>query len=944
MADDDVTPAVSASPAEASRPGAVDGRSPQNPSVEGAASPTATAGTSAWGEATAPAEPAPEDLPENYPSGWEADVVLRDGTVAHVRPIVPADAEGIRAFHAQQSEESIYLRFFAPIKEISARDMHRFTHVDYDSRAAIVATSRDVIVGIARYDRLQDPSVAEVAFNISDHYQGKGVGSVLLEHLAAIAQERGVGRFVADVLPQNRKMMNVFVDAGYEVSHHFDDGVIAVEFTIEPTEKSKAVQLAREHRAEAQSMARVLRPASIAVVGASRRPDAIGSLALDSILDGGFAGDVHLVNSETDSVRGLPAHSRVSHIEGGVDMAVIAVPADRVLDVVDDCAAAGVASLVVISSGFAEAGPVGEERQAELLRRARENGMRVFGPNSFGVVNHDPQVRLSATIARHVPAPGSLGLFSQSGGVGVGLLASVARRRLGVSVFASAGNRVDVSGNDLMQYFIDDDQTTTVGLFLESVGNARKFSRIARQLAMNKPVVAVKTGTSGTVPPGHRARASQVGQAAFHSLLAQAGVIRAASIHELVDIAELVEHQPLPAGSRIAVVGNSLGLNAIVADAAHRAGLEVTHGPVALPTGCDATGVAAATEAAFTDPEVDSVIVAVTSPMKSSDEEVASAIAHTAWPYGKPCIATFFGLRDVTEIMHRAGRPRSSGGRYIVPVYKTPLDGIAALGAVTRYALWRQADHGEVVLPDGITKGAARRLVDRVLAETPAGRALHPEEVTTLLAAYGLDVWPMLPVASPEEAVDAARRLEGTVVVRSMLPAVRTLPGSVRGGLTDDAAVAAAYTALAEQLSYADDPMLVVQQMAPVGVATLVRSVEDPLFGPVVSFGVAGATSELLDDVSHRIPPLTDVDARGLLTDIASAPLLQGYRGTPAANTDALVDVLFRVAALADDIPEVAHLELHPVNAHPGGADVLGAEVVLAPANARTDAGRRALT
>ncbi|MDO5626765.1 MAG: GNAT family N-acetyltransferase, partial [Mobilicoccus sp.] len=884
------------------------------------------------------------EMPEDYPAAWEADVVLRDGSVAHVRPITPGDIDGIHDFHSKQSEESIYLRFFAPIKRLSDKDVHRFTHVDYQSRAAIVATVQDELIGIARWDTLDDPKVAEVAFNISDHHHGKGVGSVLLEHLATAAQERGIRRFVADVLPQNRKMMNVFRDAGYEVKHHFDDGVIAVEFTIEPTEKSREVQLTREHRSEARSMAAALSPRSVAVVGASRRPGAVGSTVLDNILDGGFAGEVYLVNSGTDSVRGLTAHSRVTDIEGGVDMAVIAVPAERVLEVVDDCAKAEVKTLVVLSTGFAEAGPEGEERQSGLLRRARENGMRVIGPNSFGVVNNDSEVRLAATIARHVPTKGTLGLFSQSGAVGVGLLASIARRRLGVSVFASAGNRIDVSGNDLMQYFIDDDATAAVGLFLESIGNARKFSRIARHLSMMKPVIAVKTGTSGTVPPGHRARASQVEPGAFHALMAQAGVIQVDNIHELVDIAELVSHQPLPAGNRVAVVGNSAGLNAIVADTAQKAGLTVTHGPTVMDGSGDATQMADATEKAFSDPDVDSVIVCVASPMNSSDEEIASAVAHTAWPYGKPCIATFLGMRDVSPVMHRAGRPRGEGeGRYVVPVYKTPIDGVAALGAVTHYAQWRQSEWGEVRRPEGITRTPVRRLVAQVLEESPDGRELTEQESTTLLAAYGIDVWPMFPVTDAEEAVDAAHRLEGAVVIRSLLPEATTRPGGVRGGLTTPEHVTAAFEALAAQFSHASDPMLIVQKMAPVGVTTLVRSIEDRLFGPVVSFGVAGATSELLGDLAHRIPPLTDVDARGLISDVRSAPLLEGYRGAPPVDREALVSVIERVATLADDIPEVARLELNPVNAHAGGVDVLGAHITLAPADARTDVGKRAL-
>ncbi|WP_226913363.1 bifunctional acetate--CoA ligase family protein/GNAT family N-acetyltransferase [Gephyromycinifex aptenodytis] len=887
-----------------------------------------------------------EGLPANYPVEWEADVVLRDGSVAHVRPITPSDTEGIHKFHSGQSDESIYLRFFAPIKRLSDKDAYRFTHVDYDQRAALVATIRGEIIGIARYDRLHDESTAEVAFNISDHFQGKGVGSVLLEHLAAIASDAGVRKFVADVLPQNRKMMSVFVDAGYEVRHHFDDGVIAVEFTIEPTEKAKAVQLAREHRAEAQSMSAVLTPSSVAVVGVSRRPDAIGSLVLDNLLDGGFTGSVHIVNTEADVVRGLTAHSKVSDIEGGVDMAIIAVPAAGVLDVVDDCAQAGVRTLVVVSSGFAEAGPEGEERQAELLRRARENGMRVLGPNSFGLLNNHEDVRLNATISRALPRPGTLGIFAQSGGLGVGLLSSLRRRGLGVSTFASAGNRVDVSGNDLMQYFIDDDATTAVGLYLESVGNARKFSRIARQLSLRKPVICVKTGTAGTVPPGHRARATRVDPAAFNSMLEQAGVIRARNIHELVDIAELITQQPLPVGNRLAVVGNSGGLNSIVVDAALKAGLAVTHGPVGLPIGVGVSDIVAAVEEAFCDPEVDSVLVCLIPPLGSSDEMVARALAHTVWRTNKPCLATFMGLRDVRTTMQQSGQPvGEQGQRHIVPVFETPLDGVTALAAVTRYVAWREREHGVTQRPEGVNRGVVRRIIERVLAEHPQGRDLSPEEAATLLAAYGIHVWPTIPAPTAEDAVAAAEQLGYPVVVKSMREGLRGRPGSggVRGDLHTPASVQEAHRALVERLGADQDPQLVVQQMATPGIATLLRSVEDPLFGPVVSFGLSGPPADLLGDLAHRIPPLTDVDARDLVTAPAAAPLLHGYRGLPAVDREALEEIVLRVSQLADDHPEIAKLELDPLNAHPRGVDVLGVSIQLAPADARTDVGRRSL-
>jgi Acyl-CoA synthetase (NDP forming) len=461
-------------------------------------------------------------LPDTYPTRWEADVVLRDGSVAHVRPIMPADADALRRFHAGQSAESIYLRFFAPLKTLSDKDVARFTEVDHDWRVALVATLRGEIIGVARYDRL-DATTAEVAFNISDAHQGKGVGSVLLEHLAAIGQERGVAKFVADVLPQNRKMIQVFTEAGYEVNYHFEDGVIAVALQIEPTAQSQAVRMSREHRAEALSVRSMLFPDSVAVVGAGRRADSIGHQLLKNILAAGFTGPVHAVNNEAREVLGLKAYSRVSDIPGHVDLAVVAVPAESVLDVVQDCAAAGVKTLLVGSAGFAEAGPAGEQRQRELLRTAHDSGMRVIGPNSFGLINSHPDVRLNASLAPVLPPAGHLGLFSQSGALGIAVLADAAKRNLGISIFASAGNRVDVSGNDLMQYWIDDDDTRVVGLYLESMGNPRKFSRIGRQLALRKPVIVVKSGISSySVPPGHEARATRVPPAAFDAMLRQA--------------------------------------------------------------------------------------------------------------------------------------------------------------------------------------------------------------------------------------------------------------------------------------------------------------------------------------------------------------------------------------------------------------------------------------
>jgi acyl-CoA synthetase (NDP forming)/RimJ/RimL family protein N-acetyltransferase len=886
----------------------------------------------------------PEPLPPGYPVEWEADVVLRDGTVAHVRPIRPDDADGLRRFHAAQSEESIYLRFFAPIRMLSDADVHRFTHVDYTDRVALVATMREDIIGIGRYDRIDDHS-AEVAFNISDLYQGKGIGSVLLEHLAAIAQELGLTRFTAEVLPQNRKMLAVFSDAGYEVSRHIEDGVVEVGFDIEPTDRSKAVAMAREHRAEARSMHTLLHPRSIAVIGASRREESIGSQLLERLLAAGFTGPVHPVNPHVKRLRRRTAYPSVGAIPEPVDLAVVAVPAERVLEVVDECAEAGVKALLVVSSGFAEEGPEGAALQAELVRRARGSGMRVVGPNSFGIINNDPQVRLNASLAPTLPPPGRLGLFSQSGALGIAVLASAARRNLGISTFGSAGNRVDVSGNDFMQYWIDDDATDAVGLYLESMGNPRKFSRIARNLALIKPVIVMKSGVSRFgVPPGHRVRETKARPEVFAAMLRQAGVIRVEDVHQLFDVAQLVVHQPLPRGDRVAVVGNSAALGALTADACSSWGLTVTHGPVSLRSEATADEFRTALTQAFADPDVDSVLTCFIPPLVTVDEEVAVAVRETAALSDKPCVSTFLGMRGVDD---GHSSVRGSGGETrAIPVYTMPEDAVRALASATRYGQWRSRDHGTPVAPTGINRRIAEDVVETVLSVTPRGRRLDHHESAALLGAYGIDVWSQRAVGTADEAVAAAEALGYPVVLKSVAPMMRHQGGvsGVRIDLADEGALRAGWASLSERLAPLQADRFVVQKMATPGVACVVTSDEDPLFGPVIGFSVAGLPTELLGDVAYRIPPLTDVTVAELISSVKAAPVLHGYKGQTPVHGAALADLIARVSVLADDLPEVASLLLNPVNAHPGGVEVLGAEIVLAPAPRRIDPGRRSLT
>ncbi len=883
------------------------------------------------------------DLPPGYPVEWEADVVLSDGSVAHLRPITPADGELIREFHAGQSEESIYLRFFAPLHELSDRDVHRFTVIDYDERVALVATHLDKIIGVGRYDKLNE-TTAEVAFNVSDNYQGKGIGSILLEHLALVGLDSGVTRFVAEVLPQNRRMINVFREAGYNVKHRLEDGVISLSFDITPTAASTAVRYAREHRSEAISVGGILTPRSVAVVGASRREFSIGHTFLKNLVEGGFAGTVYAVNPNAKRVMGMRSYHSLSDVPGPVDLVVVAVAAPEVIDLVDECAAKGARAIVVPSAHFAEDGEHGWKLQTKLRKRARRAGIRVVGPNSFGIINNHPDVRLNASLAPQLPPRGSFGLFAQSGALGIAVLASAARRGLGVSVFASAGNRVDVSGNDLMQYWIEDGDTDAVGLYVESIGNPRKFARIARSLAATKPVIVVKSGAYllGSAP-GHFTRTTSVRQEAFDALLRQSGVIRTENIHQLFDVAQLVVHQSLPAGDRVAVVTNSDALGSLTSQAAQSWDLKVTHGPVSVPPEAGADEFAQALRAAFDDPQVDTVIASFIPPIYTDDELVAAAVREEARRSTKTCTATFLGMRGVTEQLALSS-PGSH--RRVVPAYPMPEDAVRAVAAATRYAQWKARDKGTPVAPTGIDQAAVETMIDAILAEHPEGRALTQPECIEMLAAYGISLWPDETVSTADEAVAAADRVGYPVILKAISPAVRHQVGvtGIRPDLTSQEAVRDAHASLVSRLGAFVADRFAVQRMSPPGVSCVVGSAEDPLFGPVVSFSIAGPPTDLLGDIGYRIPPLTNVDVDDLLFSVKAAPLLTGHRGKEPVDLDELRDLLARVSVLADNHSALQSVSLQPVNCWGSGVDVLGAEIVVAPAMTRKDASRRAMT
>ncbi|MEU6405635.1 GNAT family N-acetyltransferase [Streptomyces sp. NPDC046985] len=1052
-----------------------------------------------------------------YPAHWEADVVLRDGGTARIRPIAAEDADRLVSFYEQVSDESKYYRFFAPYPRLSAKDVHRFTHHDFVDRVGLAATVGGEFIATVRYDRVGPTGApasapadeAEVAFLVQDAHQGRGVASALLEHLAAVARERGIRRFAAEVLPANSKMIKVFTDAGYTQKRSFEDGVVRLEFDIEPTDRSLAVQRAREQRAEARSVRRLLAPRSVAVIGAGRAPGGVGRSILDHVRDAGFTGRLYAVNraygeageegAGPRTVGGAPVHRSVREIDGPVDLAVVAVPAEQVPDVVAECGEHGVQGLVVISAGYAESGPEGRERQRALVRQARSYGMRVIGPNAFGIVNTAPGVRLNASLAPEMPRPGRIGMFTQSGAIGIALLSRLHRRGggvtgvTGVSTVVSAGNRADVSGNDALQYWYDDPDTDVVLMYLESIGNPRKFTRLARRTAAAKPLVVVQG--AGSAPQGHTVRATGLPHATVSALLRQAGVIRVDTITELVDTGLLVARQPLPPGPRVAILGNSESLGVLTYDRCLAEGLR-PQPPLDLTTAASAEDFRSALARALADETTDAVVVtAIPALGEGPDHDAALAAAlrsaAEAVP-GKPVLVVHVELGGLAEALSAAastgpqaapgprgetdgaaahpapaahrrqpGHPDPAGhgdsavnadsaghpdpavppgqpaqpahpsppahpgqpadlspaaepshtahpsrpshpsrlshperpshpdhptppsraaatGRSVpgvlgsalgpppatapgtapgavpppdarprlIPAYPAAERAVRALAEAVRYAQWRReaADPGRVPEYDDIDEKGAAALIDGLLAGGQ-GLTLGAEETCALLGRYGVHVRRAHPAPTADAAAEAAQALGYPVALKATAPHLRHRAdlGGVRLDLADEGQLRRAYAELADLFGKPEELRPVVQAMAPRGVDTVVRAVIDPAAGAVLTFGLAGAASQLLDDMAHRLVPVTDREATSMIRSIRTAPLLFGWRGSAPVDTPALEELLLRLSRLVDDHPEVAGITLEPVVVAPRGVSVLGASVRLARPPARDDLGPRTL-
>ena len=863
-------------------------------------------------------------------SRWECDVVLSDGGTVHLRPIRSSDANAVLGLYSRLSEESLYLRFFSPVPAPTARQLEALTSLDYERRFALGAELGDELVAIGRFDRLADETSAEVAFTVQDDQQGRGLGTVLLENLAGVARELGIRRFVASTLPNNVQMLRVFADAGFEGERHLDSGTMEVSFPIAPTADSIEAQRAREHVAESQSIARLLAPGSVAVVGASQRTGTIGHGVLRNLLAGEFTGPVYPINPTATAVAGVRAYPTIREVPDHVDLAVLVVPAEHVLGVVRDCVAKHVHGLVVISAGFAEMGTAAAGTEREIVRLARRNGMRMIGPNCMGVLNTSPSIRLNATFAPFTPPAGRVGFASQSGGLGIEILARARQVGLGISTFVSMGNKADVSGNDLIQYWDEDPDTDVILLYLESFGNPQKFARLARRVARRKPIIAVKSGrtAAGARGTSSHTAALAVPDVAVDALFRQAGVIRVDTLEQLFEVATVVLHQPLPPGRRVAIITNGGGPGILAADACLAAGLEVPElaeqtqqtlrsfaspdagvsNPVDLVASAAAEQFERALRTLLDDDGIDACIVVFVAPMVTRAEDVGRAVVRGAAGATKPVVSCFLGRNGTLELL--AGDEPSSP----IPSFAFPEAAVSALGRAADLADWRRRPEGRVPELDGMDVDAARRLVADALGRRPQGVWLDPSEAHDLLASVGVRVAPTTSVDDADAAVRAAEELGGPVVLKAGSGAIvhKSDVGAVRVGLRTSEEVRAAFDTMLARLG-PDMGGGVVQPMLPSGVEMVVGITRDRSFGSLVLFGMGGFQAQLVRDTALRILPLTDVDAREMIRALRSSPILFGYRNTPPLAVDTLEDLLLRVGGLADAIPEIAELDCNPV-------------------------------
>jgi len=871
-----------------------------------------------------------------YPSHYESDVVLRDGSTLHLRPVRPDDADGLHRLYDRLSPASLRFRFFS-VPSSSDEEVSRLLSTDYENQFVLVAEAGSRLVGSAMYFRdPRSPAHAEVAFAIADALQGRGVGTRMLETLAGIARDHEIEAFDAYVLLDNRQMMRVFLDSGFEIERRLEGGVMHVTLSLTPNAQYEARAAERSQAAATASMKSFFEPKSVVVVGANRERGKIGSEILHNIIAGGFSGRVFVVHPSASSVQDVPAFPSVTAVPDAIDLAVICVPCAAVSAAVDDCIAKGVKALVIISAGFGETGTAGRALEQEILAKIRDAGIRMIGPNCMGIINTDPRVRLNATFSPITPVQGRVAFSTQSGALGLAILEHVRELNLGISTFVSVGNKADVSSNDLLQYWADDPSTDVILLYLESFGNPRRFGQIARRIARKKPIVAVKSGRSQS---GARAASSHTGalatsDAVVDALFRQAGIIRTTTVEELFDVAALFAHQPVPAGPRVAILSNAGGPAILAADACEARALQLAAlsdetvaqlreflpsaasvgNPIDMLASAPPEHYRRATNLLLADPHVDSVLVIFIPPLVTNPNEAARAIVSGAAGTTKPVIASFMGARGAPEEL------------LPVPSYRFPEAAVNALARATEYGAWRRrVSDGHPSLP-GLQRDAVRLVIDTALSRGDGW--LTPSEAQAIVEHAGLSIAASRVTTTIEDALAAAHDIGYPVALKAAGPEIvhKTDVGGVILNIANDTALREAYSMLTTRVGSAMTAA-VVQQMVAGGVELLIGAVTDPMFGPVIACGSGGVLVDLLHDTTFRLHPVSDVDATEMVQGLKSAALLRGYRGQPASDEGAVVDALRRVSALVEICPEIQELELNPLKVFSRGARAVDVRV-----------------
>ncbi len=872
---------------------------------------------------------------------YSSEAILRDGASVTIRALTAADRDHVISVFHRMSPISVRHRFFTTKRELSPADLAFLDNLGDGPDVALAAIVRtpagERALGIGRYVVLPDGRSAEVAFEVGDADQGRGIGTLLLEHLAVNARRRDIAMFIAEVEGDNRQMLEMFTASGFAVRESLDERTFHVEFPTEDTERFVATAAARERQAAARSLRAVLAPRSVAVIGASRSaPHSIGRAILDNLIRDGFTGAIYPIHPTATELSGRPCFPTVSAVGAPVDLAVIATPAHTVEAVISDCAAAGVRGVVVISAGFAEVG--GRDAEQRLRELVRGAGMRLVGPNCMGVMSTDPAVRLDATFSPIFPPAGNVSMLSQSGALGLAMLDYAKELHLGIADFVSIGNKADVSVNDLLAYWHSSPRTKVIALYLESFGNPRMFARLAPEVARDRPIVAVKSGRSAA---GTRAASSHSAALAsldvgIDALFAQTGVIRTTTLEEMFDVVALLSSQPVPAGPRIGVVTNAGGPGILLADACEAHGLTLSPlteataaalrgflpheasvaNPVDMIASAPPEHYERAIELVGNDPNVDAVVAIYVPPLVTQPEAVAAAIARGAGtlPAGKPIATVFLSSKGTPEVL-------SAGPRGAIPSYSFPENAALALGSAARYGAWRQRPRGSQLRLEPEREQAIRTCIRAWTAGTagPAARWLSFSEISQLLTLAGIPVVDHRVAGDPEAAVTAARELGFPVALKASVP--RLVHKTDVGGVALQLATAAAVTAaaLAMRTRFPTLEGYVVQRQVRPGVETLVGMTKDDSLGPLLIAGIGGVAVELYKDVAFRVTPVSDRDAADMLDHLRGRQLFDGFRGAPAADRPALIDVLQRISALIEIVPEMVELDLNPVICHAPG-------------------------